>query len=225
MNSFNFGKELAKGQKFNFGKEEGLNKIRVDLTWKGDADLDVCAFLVGEDGILTRREDFVYYNSDNRWRPSSEDDVTEGKIEPFNLQAHRTKKAWKAMTVPVSADTSVIGSPDEAGDDADDENCETMHVVLDRVSESVRAIVFGAAIYAKPDAQTETFKSVESPAITITNEETGESLCRFNMSEKFADETAIEAGRIILNDEGEWVFEPMGTGYTGGMPTLADIYA
>lgn len=55
MSSFNFGKELSKGQKFNFGKSDDLNKIRVDLTWEGDADLDVCAFLVGDDGILTNK--------------------------------------------------------------------------------------------------------------------------------------------------------------------------
>ena len=67
MSSFNFGKELSKGQKFNFGKSDDLNKIRVDLTWEGDADLDVCAFLVGDDGILTNKEDFVFYNSDMRW--------------------------------------------------------------------------------------------------------------------------------------------------------------
>lgn len=100
MSSFNFGKELSKGQKFNFGKSDDLSKIRVDLTWEGDADLDVCAFLVGDDGILTNKEDFVFYNSDMRWRPVSEDNVTEGKIELFDIATHRTKKAWKSMTVP-----------------------------------------------------------------------------------------------------------------------------
>lgn len=225
MSSFNFGKELSKGQKFNFGKSDDLSKIRIDLTWEGDADLDVCAFLVGDDGILTNKEDFVFYNSDMRWRPVSEDNVTEGKIELFDIATHRTKKAWKSMTVPVSADTSVIGSPDVAGDDDGGKNCETMHVVLDRVGVKIRAIIFGAAIYTGSGDENVTFGSVKNPAILVTNEETGESLCHFNIKDNFADETALEAGRILLNDEGEWEFEPMGTGYTGGMPTLADIYA
>lgn len=227
MSSYNFTKEsLKKGEQFKFSKDEGLNKIRIDLTWKGGADLDVCAFLVGDDGILAHREDFVYYNSDHRWTPQSAEDATEGHIEPFNMSTHRTKKSWRAQTVPVSNDFSVIGSPDVVGDDDndDDVNCETMHVVLDRVGSDIRAIVIGGAIY--PNTQEPmTFKSVIEPSLIITDEETDNVLCRFDIKESFGDETALEAGRIMLNEEGEWIFEPIGKGYTGGMPTLADIYA
>lgn len=88
----------------------------------------------------------------------------------------------------------------------------------------IRAIVIGGAIY--PNTQEPmTFKSVIEPSLIITDEETDNVLCRFDIKESFGDETALEAGRIMLNEEGEWIFEPIGKGYTGGMPTLADIYA
>ncbi len=225
MSTYNFAKEsLKKGEQFNFSKEAGLNNIRVDLTWKGGADLDVCAFLVNDDGILAHNEDFVYYNSDYRWAPKSNENPTEGHVEPFNMSVHRTKKNWRANTVPVSVDNSVIGSPDELGEDEGEDCSETMHLVLDRVGNDIRAIVFGCAIYPHPE-NPQTFSSVVDPAIVISDEATGNVLCRFDIKEKFGAETALEAGRIMLNDEGEWVFEPIGKGYTGGMPTLADIYA
>ena len=227
MSSYNFTKEsLKKGEQFKFSKDEGLSKIRIDLTWKGEADLDVCAFLVGEDGILAHKEDFVYYNSEHRWRPQSEENPTEGQIESFSMPNHRTKKNWKKMTVPVSVDFSVIGSPDVTGDKENDDevNCETMHVVLDRVGSDIRAIVIGGAIYPNTEKPM-TFKQVIEPSLIITDEATNNVLCRFDIKESFGDETALEAGRILLSEEGEWIFEPIGKGYTGGMPTLADIYA
>ncbi len=226
MSSYNFTKaSLKKGEQFKFSKEEGLNNIKIDLTWKGGADLDVCAFLVDDDGILAHTEDFVYYNSEHRWMSKSTENPTEGHVEPFNMSIHRTKKNWKAQTVPVSADCSVIGSLDDRGDEDenDEANRETMHVVLDRVGKDIRAIVIGGAIYPDPK-EPKTFKSVIEPSIVITNEATNEELCRFDIKENFGDETALEAGRIRLNEEGEWIFEPIGKGYTGGMPTLADIY-
>lgn len=226
MSEYEFGKSISTGESFKFDKSDGLNRIRVDLIWRGEADLDVCAFLVGDDGLLNHREDFVFYNSEYRWHPSSEENVTEGKIEPFDIHIHRTKKNWKKITVPVSSDLSVIGSPDIKGneDESDEVHCETLHVVLDRVSLNTRAIIFCGAIYNAPNARIITFGEVKDPAIIITDEDTDEILCRYDIKDNFAEETALEAGQIIISDEGEWTFEPLGKGYTGGIKTLATIY-
>lgn len=226
MSEYEFGKSISTGESFKFDKSEGLNRIRVDLVWKGKADLDVCAFLVGDDGLLKRREDFVFYNSEYRWLPSSKENVVEGKVEPFDIHIHRTKKNWRKITVPISSDLSVIGSPDIIGneDESDEVHCETLHVVLDRVSLNTRAIIFCGAIYNAPNARTITFGEVKEPAIIITDEDTDEILCRYDIKDNFAEETALEAGQIIISDEGEWTFEPLGKGYTGGIKTLATIY-
>ena len=61
--------------------------------------------------------------------------------------------------------------------------------------------------------------------VTTTNEETGEELCRYDLKENFSSETAVEAGKLVCNEVGEWEFEAVGQGYTGGMQTLIDMYA
>lgn len=41
MSEYEFGKSISTGESFKFDKSEGLNRIRVDLIWRGEADLDV----------------------------------------------------------------------------------------------------------------------------------------------------------------------------------------
>lgn len=62
---------LQKGQKVSLTKDNaGLAKIMVGIGWDinqfdtgGDFDLDSAAFLVGENGKVTRQEDFVFYGN------------------------------------------------------------------------------------------------------------------------------------------------------------------
>lgn len=206
---------LKKGDRFSLSKESGLNKIQVDLTWKSGADLDASAFLLGADGVIMDDADFVFYNSEKR-------------SEPWNRDKFGTKVNWREETIPVSADGSVLGSADDLGDGEEDtENddaSETMHVILDKVNPKIREIIFCVTIYHGAGDDT-TFGQVREPSIVITNEETGEELCRYDLKEKFSSETAVEAGKLVCNEDGEWEFEAMGQGYDGGMQTLIDMYA
>lgn len=62
---------LQKGQKVSLTKgNPGLNKVVVGLGWDvnqfdtgGDFDLDACAFLLGDNGRVTRSEDFVFFGN------------------------------------------------------------------------------------------------------------------------------------------------------------------
>ena len=206
---------LKKGDRFSLSKESGLNKIQVDLTWKSGADLDASAFLLGADGVIMDDADFVFYNSEKR-------------SEPWNRDKFGTKVNWREETIPVSADGSVLGSADDLGDGEEDtesdDASETMHVILDKVNPKIREIIFWVTIYHGAGDDT-TFGQVREPAIVITNEETGEELCRYDLKEKFSSETAVEAGKLVCNEDGEWEFEAMGQGYDGGMQTLIDMYA
>lgn len=206
---------LKKGDRFSLSKESGLNKIQVDLTWKSGADLDASAFLLGADGVIMDDADFVFYNSEKR-------------SEPWNRDKFGTKVNWREETIPVSVDGSVLGSADDLGDGEEDtesdDASETMHVILDKVNPKIREIIFCVTIYHGAGDDT-TFGQVREPAIVITNEETGEELCRYDLKEKFSSETAVEAGKLVCNEDGEWEFEAMGQGYDGGMQTLIDMYA
>lgn len=204
--------DLNKGERFKFDKGGDLSKIQVDLNWKSGADLDASAFVLGEDGVILEDADFVYYKSNFR-------------SEPYDRGTYGSKKNWMSKTVPVSFDGSVVGSIDDLGEDdeASDEAGETMHVNLDKVRSAVSEIVFCVTIYDEDDQTS--FKDVRDPQIVITNEETGEELCTYNLKESFSTETAVVAGSLVLNKDGEWEFEAIGKGYDGGLQTLVDMYA
>lgn len=213
--------QIEKGERFSLNKNEGLEKVQIDLNWKSGADLDASAFLVGEDGLIQDDADFVFYNSKNRANPET------GELEPFDKAVHGNKKNWQNSTVPVSADGSVLGSADDLGDGDEEEGeeaGETMHVDLTKVGPKIQEIIFCVTIY-HGDKEGVTFGQVREPSITISNEDTGEELCRYNLKEKFSTETAVEAAKLVCNEDGEWEFEAVGEGHDGGMQTLIDIYA
>lgn len=205
--------DLKKGERFSLGKSDELSKIQVDLNWKSGADLDASAFLLGDDGVITDNADFVYYKSNNR-------------SEEYSREKFGSKKNWRDETVPVSKDGSVVGSADDLGDgDGDSEEAgETIHVDLDKVRPEITEIVFCVTIYAEGH-DSSSFKDVRDPQIVITDEESGDALCTYNLKEKFSDETAVVAGSLVLNEDGEWDFEAIGKGYVGGLQTLVDMYS
>lgn len=195
---------LSKGQRFSFAKDEELNHLTVTLGWEGENDLDASTFLVGEDGIIEDDSNFVYYNSANR-------------SESYDRTKFGSKNAWKKQTRPMSADGSVLGSIDER----DGGSAEKVSVDLSKVSPAVSEIVFCASIF--DDGVT--FGDVESPYISIVNEDTGEELCRYTLDEQFSGETALVAGSLSLNEDGEWEFKAEGRAILGGLQALVDIYA
>ena len=222
--------QLNKGDRFTLDKSEGLSKIRVELTWESEADLDAEAFCLSEDGVIIEDADFVYYNSAKRALPFEEgtdeskfmDKVTE---EPFNLKKHGPKKKWQANTVPLSFDESVVGSWDDPGqddEDDDEEAGETIRVNLDRVRPDIREIVFTVTIH---EGNGVTFKDVKNAKISIVNIDNDEELCSYALNEEFKNEDAVVAGALHLSDEGDWEFEAIGNGYEGGLQTLVDLYA
>ena len=118
----------------------------------------------------------------------------------------------------------MVGSADDTGDEegGSEEAGETMHVDLSKVRPEITEIVFCVTIYDEGDKIT--FKDVREPQIVITNEESGEELCAYNLKEHFSSETAVVAGALVLNEDGEWEFEAIGKGYDGGLQTLVDMY-
>lgn len=217
--------ELNKGERFTLKKSEGLTSLKVELGWtvpkrfigSEDApDPDACSFLLGEDGVIMNDADFVFYNSNNR-------------EEPFSREKFGNKKKWRDETFPMSLDGAVKGPHDDRGnaEDSDEseesgEGNEEITVDLTKVNPKVTEIAFCATMY---NHEKYSFGDVEGLHISIINDEDGQELCRYNLKENFKAETAVVAGSLICDEEGEWSFEATGKGYTGGMQTLIDIYA
>lgn len=200
MSRFN----LSKGERFSFVKDNSLNNLTVILGWETGADLDASTFLVGEQGVIDDDANFVFYNSENRY-------------ETFDIAKFGSKNAWKAQTRPMSADGAVLGAIDER----EGGNTEKVSVDLSKVAPSVKEIVFCATVYTNG----KTFGDVTAPYLSIVNDANGEELCRYILDEQFAQETALVAGSLSVNTQGEWEFKAESKPLAGGLEALVGIYA
>lgn len=219
--------QIEKGEYISLNnKIEGTERVMINLNWKSDIDIDISAFLVGEDGFVQNDADFVFYNSKRRANP------IDREFEPYDQAVYGCKVNWMNKTMPISTDGSVILSIDCLGyDDGKDNHerdycaySEMMHVDLSKVNPHIKEIIFCATIY-NGDEVGKTFGDVSNLSIIFYNEKTKEKLCCFNVEEKFFTETAIEAAKLVRKENNGWEFEAIGEGHDGGLQTLIDIYA
>ena len=198
---------ISKGERFKIAKSEGLSKIQVCLNWNSDADLDASTFMCGDEGVILDDAGFVFYNSENRERP-------------FDRSIFGNKRRWMAEVRPMSADGAVLGSID----DRDGGKGELIDVDLDKVDPQITEIVFVATIH-EGDKEGVSFGDVKEAYISVINAENDEELCRYELNEAFTSETAVSVAKLVINEDGDWNFEPIGIGHAGGLETLIDIYA
>lgn len=194
------GFNLEKGSSFNLSKEApSLTTAGVGLGWVTSADLDVSAFCLGADGHIVERTDFVFYGSDSK-------QVLDGEDGPR----------------PYSADGAVYGAIDvlEGDDDEDGGDDEDMWIYFDRISDSVQEIMVVVTIHDKGV----TFSDVQGAYCRIWDQDSGNELCRYTMSDDFSSEDAVEIGKFS-RDGGGWSFTALGKGHVGGLGKLVSIYA
>ncbi len=234
-----FDKTISIGDQLVFDKPD-LKTIRIDLTWKG-TDLDVCAFLLGDDDMIHNIPDLVYFNSKLRWKtekPFNDPDFNPLKGEFDKWEDEKEKgtfknpRKWMEATLPVSQDGSVIGSwddMDEPGeeDDKNKECGETMHVRLDEVdTRKYASIVFAAAVAKDKIEKGESFKDAIDPVVSIYDADTDELLVEYKLDQEFPDKDVVRFGRVIYDENTYlWTFEPLAIGDNGGMMYLAtEVY-
>ena len=231
-----FDKRLSVGDELVFDKPE-LTKLRVDLTWsrsprtKELTDLDVCAFLLDKDGLMSEREDLVYFGSKLRWKPKKSFDdpefnPLEGEFSQWPAPGFRNPLRWMEATLPVSGDGGVIGSWDDKGDDGDegdDEAGEQMHIQLDEIDVLKHQSIVLAAVVAKKRVEAgETFADADSPVATIYNAENGEEIASYALDSDFPGKDAVCFARLEYDENTFlWNFVPLADGYNGGMQFLA----
>jgi tellurium resistance protein TerD len=94
---------------------------------------------------------------------------------------------------------------------------------LDKVSSQVTSIVFSASIHEAAEKR-QNFGQVQNSYIRICNSDSGEEICKYELSEDFSIETAIEFGRLYLHS-GDWKFEATGIGHKDGLQGIVNKYA
>ena len=119
----------------------------------------------------------------------------------------------------------VSGSVQHMGDnrtgegDGDD---EVIKVQLDKIPSDYDTISFTVTIY-EAEKRLQNFGMVENAYVRLIDEDTGEELVRFDLTEDFSTETALVVAEIYKRD-GQWKFAALGSGYDGGLKALCKEY-
>lgn len=119
----------------------------------------------------------------------------------------------------------ISGSVQHMGDnrtgegDGDD---EVIKVQLDKIPSDYDTISFTVTIY-EAEKRLQNFGMVENAYVRLIDEDTGEELVRFDLTEDFSTETALVVAEIYKRD-GQWKFAAIGSGYDGGLKALCKEY-
>ncbi len=103
--------------------------------------------------------------------------------------------------------------------DGDD---ETVKVELSKVSADLDKVVFAVTIY-EADVRKQNFGQVNHAYIRVVNDETGQEIARYDLSEDASIETAMIFGEIYRVGS-DWKFKAVGQGFAGGLGALATSF-
>jgi len=215
MSSFN----LSKGSHFNLSKSIGFSKVRIGLGWNpnetknGPAfDLDVSAFGIDSSYKIINDSYFIFY----------------GQVKAGNAKEDPIRKGFYRPTTNDGAVMGAIDDPTGLSSDGDDD--EDMIIDLLKVHPQVEQIIICASISKYPhdnfkDVRTLSldFGKVSDCYIRIINESNGIEIAKYELTDQYSTQDAIEFGRLNRIDN-EWQFEAMGRGHSGSLQALVDLY-
>ena len=119
----------------------------------------------------------------------------------------------------------VSGSVEHLGDNltgAGEGDDEQIKIDLSKVPENIEKIDFTVTIY-EAEERKQNFGQVENAFIRVVNSANNEELIRYDLGEDFSIETAVVIGELYRN-KGEWKFNAIGSGFSGGLASLGKNY-
>lgn len=105
---------------------------------------------------------------------------------------------------------------------AGDGDDEVIKVDLSAVEPDVEKIAITVTI-DKADERRQNFGMVENSYIRVLDEATGTELLRYDLGEDYSIETAVVVAELYKNN-GEWKFNAVGSGFSGGLAALCGNY-
>ncbi|WP_293257620.1 MULTISPECIES: TerD family protein [unclassified Microcoleus] len=102
------------------------------------------------------------------------------------------------------------------------ENKTIYGVILEKVNPEIVEITFVVTIH-EAEKINANFSNIRNSFIKIVNLDTGVELVRYELTENFTQETALEFGRLYRKN-GEWRFQAVGAGYQAGLKSFVDKY-
>jgi tellurium resistance protein TerD len=183
---------LETGHRINLEKTApGLKRVRIGLGWKVNA-AEGQAFDLDSSVFLCRKD--------------ANDDPVMISNAHFVYYNHTT-----------SPDGAVVHSGDNrTGDTAGDD--EVITVDLGRVDAAVMEMPIVVTIH-EGEARKQNFGRVSGAYVKIYNDETGEEIAQYNLTEDYSDKTALQFGSLYRRD-GEWRFHAVGAGFKLNLATF-----
>jgi tellurium resistance protein TerD len=120
-----------------------------------------------------------------------------------------------------SVDGSVVHQGDNRTGDGDGDD-EQILIDLSLVADDVARVVIVVTI-DQADARHQNFGQVRGAFCRVVNDETGNEVVRFDLTEDAASETGMIFAEIYRYD-GEWKFRAVGQGYATGLRGVATDY-
>lgn len=99
--------------------------------------------------------------------------------------------------------------------DGDDEQIK---VDLSKIPSNIEKIAFTVTIY-DAEKRNQNFGQVSNAFIRIVDEISNKELVRYDLGEDFSVETSVVVGEIYRHN-GEWKFNAIGSGFSGGLGAL-----
>lgn len=103
--------------------------------------------------------------------------------------------------------------------DGDD---EVINVYLDKIPSNIEKIAFTVTIY-EADKRNQCFGQISNAYIRVIDDDTNEEKLHFDLGEDFSTETAVVIAELYRYN-GSWKFNPIGSGFTGGLAELCRNY-
>ncbi len=117
------------------------------------------------------------------------------------------------------------GAVQHAGDNttgAGEGDDETIKVELSKIPADLDKVVFAVTIH-EAEARKQNFGQVNHAYIRILNQEGGQEIARYDLSEDASVETAMVFGEIYRIGA-DWKFKAVGQGFAGGLGPLASSF-
>ncbi|MCX7084042.1 MAG: TerD family protein [Methylococcales bacterium] len=112
-----------------------------------------------------------------------------------------------------------LGDNTTGAGDGDD---EVIKVELAKIPAELDKVVFAVTIY-EADLRKQNFGQVNHAYIRVVNEQTGQEIARYDLSEDASIETAMIFGEIYRVGA-DWKFKAVGQGFAGGLGALATAH-
>ncbi|WEK55067.1 MAG: TerD family protein [Candidatus Cohnella colombiensis] len=101
-------------------------------------------------------------------------------------------------------------------------NERLIKINLPHVAASIDRMAFSLTIY-EGESRRQNFSQVNGAFIRFVNDATGQEIIRYDLGNQFSVETAIVIGELYRYN-GEWKFNAIGAGYSGGLNALCASY-